>query len=260
MLLSAVVACGPQNAAETSTLATSESAETGAPPSCEGLEAIPEDVFPERMAEAVCARMAACGCSGADAPQCGQGVIDWYTMMRTYANQSDLVYDGRCLTRKLQMLAGSGCTASDLIDGLSCEPCFVYSGRAQTGEACEWTSYNSAGMFLNPCAGAINTCQISLGQCGILSEEGDECFGDCGPGLVCTYDHVCVSADVGEPCVLSQVLPEGCAEGLWCKFGVCQKALGIGAYCTRDTMCVTRCENSGCADVERVCELTAHDF
>lgn len=120
--LAFVCACGPSSGATESGTDTgsgdsgdsAETSPTGGPFSCEGLEAVPEAVFPERIAEVVCAQTVACGCSPGEKEmfQC-KGWEEFFGDARTYAKEQGRVYDGMCVAQKLHALANAGCSERD---------------------------------------------------------------------------------------------------------------------------------------------------
>lgn len=225
---------------------------------CAVVEAIPEDVMPQRLAEAVCARWAVCGCAQAEEAACGAGYFDYFTGLRTFAQEHGLDYDGYCLARHIQEFAASGCSKSDMLEREMCDLCYVYSGHATAGETCDIvpSPYRYSVGFVNSCAGILNTCSTNE-YCEPPPGEGDFCFEqNCADGLACTGDLMCTPAGVGEQCAQPSDEFTGCAPNLWCENSTCREGKAIGASCLYNEQCATgRCADEICVDYEFACEL-----
>ena len=227
---------------------------TSDPFSCEGLEPIPEDVFPERIAEAVCAQKAACGCTPGEMEmsQC-QGWAQFFSDARAYAAENGRIYDGLCVARKLQVLAHAGCSQSDYEKIDDCGDCPIYISPIATGEPCE------DGVFVDVAACADPNDYCHYGTCQTIAKEGELCpqgSYQCEAGTVCDGDaEICQSARAGEPCVLNLLAMPECAEGFWCsEYDLqCRSFTPIGAPCNDESECQDQCLDHVCTDNERVC-------
>lgn len=265
------VGCGPQvivpegdsttigestNPQQTTVIPTTGEPE---PLSCAGLAPVLEEEFPDQIAAAVCARKAACGCANDADPEC-QIYKNFFGEARAFANGKALAYDGQCVAKKIQSLAGSGCTAQDALDGLDCGECWIYLGEVQGQQECA-ISYFIDNMIAQVCKGEDDSCYSVSGEgllCRPPASEGEVCGTSehCLSGLVCGNGE-CVSAEIDEPCFLPpDDLPE-CPPGARCDESMtCQPLLPLGADCSSNSMCqVANCESGTCTDFERVCLL-----
>lgn len=233
--------------------------------SCEGLDPIPEDAFPERIAELVCAQKAACGCATDGDPSC-ESFRQYFAEARSVSASLGLTYNGLCLARRLQALVHSGCTVQDSFEGLHCDDCWTYDGERESGDECDIT-YIEDNRVGQQCVNDADSCYSVSGKglvCLPPMAEGGACafLGECGPGLQCDFSKQCVSAKADEPCVGPGGDYERCSAGLWCdSIQVCRTRRAIGEDCTQNEMCETlQCMNDICVDGDRVCSLQAPFF
>lgn len=149
---------------------SAETSPTGGPFSCEGLEAVPEAVFPERIAEVVCAQTVACGCSPGEKEmfQC-KGWEEFFGDARTYAKEQGRVYDGMCVAQKLHALANAGCSERDYVRIGDCGDCPIYTSLIPTGGACE---DRYGGEPVAACAEPDDFCDF--GTCRPIAKEGEK--------------------------------------------------------------------------------------
>lgn len=251
-VFSLLLACGPDSAPATSGDAT------GTPPAeCPAeLEPIADpDAYAAALAEAVCAKLAACGCSAVP-----DTCVADRTAVRIGHNEVFLaagsVFDPACAREVVLSHEWSTCSRDTTSP---CDFCSVFVGTRAEGDACEIIAD-----VVDPC-GPDLFC--NHGRCtGPLPmvDEGATCredgvfVGICGPGHSCDFDqHICVARPtVGEPCH-----DHRCGSELWCDMsdsatGVCRARLPGGDPCSSERQCESFvCSHNVCSDEPRYCSF-----
>jgi hypothetical protein len=207
-------------------------------------EALSEENFAERYAEAYCAAASCCPAT-ASAPSCRQDFESQLAPEVARAQQLGLQFDGEAAAACLEAIRQN---YEDCSGWKDTRPYFdvcarVYRDKPRApGEACEgrWDCADSAD--------AVGFCRDELDgegpTCGLfrVAAEGEPCGNDyCDAGLFC-YDNVCLSRfRAGEACVIDP--PDGgdtCEPGFVCdrdETGVCVEARPLGASCDDELQC-----------------------
>lgn len=250
--LASLLACGPDSAP-----ATSGDATGSAPAECPAeLEPLADpDAYAAALAEAVCAKLAACGCSAvpdtcvADRTAVSIGHNEFFLAAGN-------VFDPVCAR---QVVLGHEWSSCGHHTPSPCEPCRVFVGTRAEGDACEVID-----SVIDPCGPDLFCIN---GRCigGLpLVDEGAPCREDgalvglCGPDQSCDFDeHICVAQPtLGEPCRHRQ-----CRFELWCdtsdsSTGVCRARLPGGEPCSSERECDSFvCAQNVCTDEPRYCRF-----
>ncbi|MFY0541063.1 hypothetical protein [Nannocystis pusilla] len=211
------------------------------------------DAFAAALAEAVCAKLAACGCSA---------VPDTCVADRTAAtlayNEVFLaagnVFDPVCARRAVLWHEWASC---GLDTASPCDACRVFVGTLAEGDACERIPD-----LVDPCGHDLFcndgrcTGPLPMVDEGATCREDGDLVGSCGPDLSCDFfQHICVARPtVGEPCRVRQ-----CDTELWCDTsdsatGVCRARLPGGDPCSGEFQCESFvCAQGVCSGEPRYC-------
>jgi len=233
----------------------------GSPEVCEMLPAVDEGLFPETIADVICTRKAECECTEMTDGECRERVIAYFDKVRSDAALNDLVFNGACVSQRLQEFAETGCNRAgfdQFLERGSCGGCYFYTGSTVSGVACEAPRYP----IVNECATVGEECRSPGPSCLLTVGAGKPCFGvrDCDPGLACDLYHVCTKAGVGDPCLDKNFFWE-CSLGLRCDAGICREPKAVGAPCSNSVQCETsRCEAGVCVDYLFACDFHEYDF
>jgi hypothetical protein len=219
-----------------------------------------------RLAEAMCAREAACGCSPDDVlAECRAVHLQGLTGVGDLAaEEADYSFDPACLRELADCWEQIPCGMSYEEAVASCDSaCVVHRVSRDVGSQCEsepW-GFGPAG-FVGQCEAGLE-CLGGHGYavCDVDSplEVGDNCFDPgfhrhCGAGLYCTTedgDGVCAPRMVeGGICETWTA----CASELRCVDSVCVPRAAAGAACETDFDCLA---DLSCHPVESACVAPA---
>lgn len=216
------------------------------------------DESTQSWAEALCDKVAECGCEGAGSSTCVDDVVS--RQQTAWANAGypdDVVTDEACLRDRSQAMRDLPCASVEAVFGVSEQDpafqsalCRVMQGTKAIGEACVYDQLaESCGT--GPDGGH---CNPGSGQCEGFSEFvglGDACDSPFSPGAsricdgnaVCDApidgSGVCVEVQPGDPCI-DGVCPVRSPSGyLQCNIGTdtCLPRSTVGGACVGDSDC-----------------------
>jgi hypothetical protein len=188
-----------------------------------------EEQLVDRFVEKYCEARWKCGCESPGLTQvhCESMLTREGEEAQTAAHEAGLEYDRECAKAWLRAVDDScGVQVVSHHATRECEPCAPYHGNRREGETCE---------RFGPWSNCARELRCGLGErCEDPCEGehvGDHCdfdvIGQCGNGLVCSWDACTPAPALGEPCETY------CQVGAACDFdeAVCVEAPGFGEPC-----------------------------
>ncbi|WAS96993.1 hypothetical protein [Nannocystis punicea] len=248
-LLSLLFACGPGDpgGSDTEPLPATGGDATGtAPAECPAdLEPFAtHEEYAAALAEATCAKLAACDCSGVPSTCVEDQTAKNIGRNKVYLAAGS-VFDPLC-ARKLVLR--HEWTSCDVDEASPCGTCEDFVGTRAEGDTCDFIAdiVDPCGPHLF-CNGGVCTGPVPPVDGGDKCREGEQNVGFCGADQICDFDqNICVPRpQLGDPC------RDGWCGGLdlWCDTsdsptGICRKTRPAGEPCSN----LGQCDNLACVD------------